>query len=141
MALRISDSDACGFGLFGSVFVALPPHLVRVPTDVPDELETLVRDVLGDRRDEVAGREDLEVTVDLRVHAGTVDDAAVGHEEVKMRVPIEVFAVGVNRHDDSGDALWQIQSRTQVFEQARVRDALSAWNSTKRWISTMAASS
>jgi len=91
------DGLAGGFGLFGNAFVALPSHLVRVPTDVPDELETLVRDILGNRRDEptegrrpartcrrerserqLAGSEDLEVAVDLRVHAGTVDDAAVG---------------------------------------------------------------
>jgi len=47
----------------------------------------------------------------------------VGHEEVKMRVPVEVFTVGVNRHDDAGDALGQIECCTQVFEQALVRDA------------------
>ena len=29
----------------------------------------------------------------------------------------------MNRHDDAGDALWQIESRTQVFEQGLVRDA------------------
>jgi hypothetical protein len=56
------DGLACGFGLFGSVFVALPPHLVLVPTDVPDELKTLVGDMLGDGGDEVARGENLEPT-------------------------------------------------------------------------------
>ena len=41
---------------------ALAPHLVRVPTIVPDELEAFVRDVLGDGGDEVAGIEHLEPT-------------------------------------------------------------------------------
>jgi len=52
----------CGSSLLRGAFVALAPHLVRVPTIVPDELEAFVRDVLGDGGDEVAGIEHLEPT-------------------------------------------------------------------------------
>jgi len=80
MLRHIDDLDglAGGLGLFGGTFLALPAHFVGVPTDVAHKLKTLVGDMLGDRRDEVAGGKDLEVAVDLRVHAGTIDDAAVG---------------------------------------------------------------
>jgi hypothetical protein len=52
-----------GSGLFGGALVALAAHLVAVPTVIPDEMKALVGDVLGDGRDEVAGREDLEVAL------------------------------------------------------------------------------
>jgi hypothetical protein len=56
------------------VFVALAAHLVAVPAVIPDELEALVRDVLGDGRYEVARTEDLEVALNLGVETGTVDN-------------------------------------------------------------------
>jgi hypothetical protein len=39
------------------------PHLVGVPPIIPDKLEAFVRDVRGDRRDKLAGGEDLEVAL------------------------------------------------------------------------------
>ncbi len=39
-----------------------------------------------------------------------------------MGVPIEVFAIGVNRHDDAGNALGQVQCGAQVFKETLVRD-------------------
>ena len=33
-----------------------------------------------------------------------------------MRVKIEVFTEGVNRHDDAGQAVGQVESGAQVFE-------------------------
>jgi len=73
---NIDDLDglACGFGLFGGTHVTLAAHLVRIPTVVADKLEALVRDMLGYRRYEVAGGKDLEVAMDLLIHAGAVDD-------------------------------------------------------------------
>ncbi len=40
-----------------------------------------------------------------------------------MRGPIEVLAKGVDRHDDAGQAVGQVQRGAQVFEEALVRDA------------------
>lgn len=65
-----------GCGIFSCVFVALAAHLVRVPSIIPDKLEALIRDVLGDGRYEVARTEDLEVALNLGVHAGVVDDGS-----------------------------------------------------------------
>jgi hypothetical protein len=66
-----------GVGLFGGALVALAAHLVAVPAVVADKLEALVRDVLRDGGDEVAGGEDLEVAPDFGVEAGTVDNRSV----------------------------------------------------------------
>ena len=60
-------------------------HLVRVPSIIPDKLEALIRDVLGDGRYEVARTEDLEVALNLGVHAGVVDDGSVGVGAVGLR--------------------------------------------------------
>jgi len=67
-----------GFDLFGGALVALAAHFVAVPAVVPDKLEALLGDVLGDLGDEVAGTEDLEVALNLRVETGAVDDRALG---------------------------------------------------------------
>ena len=64
--------------LLHGTLVPLPPHLVGVPAVVADKLEALVGDVLGDLRDEVAGTEELEVALNLRVETGAVDDRALG---------------------------------------------------------------
>ncbi len=76
------DSLARGLGLLGGAFVALAAHLVAVPAVVADKLEALIRDVLGNGSDEVAGREHLEVALNLRVHAGAVDDGTLGRRPV-----------------------------------------------------------
>ena len=67
MLRHIDDDDglARGFGLFGGALIALATHLIRIPAVVAHELETLVRDVLGDGGDKVAGGEDLEVSDQL----------------------------------------------------------------------------
>jgi hypothetical protein len=49
-------------------------HLVAIPAVVADHLDALVRDMLGDGGQEVGGGEDLEVTVDLGIEPGAVDD-------------------------------------------------------------------
>jgi len=69
---------AGGFGLFGGALVALVAHFVAVPAVVPDKLEALLGDVLGDLRDEVAGTEDLKVALNPWVETGAVDDRALG---------------------------------------------------------------
>ena len=74
----ICDGLAGGLGLFGGTLVALAAHLVGIPAVVADKLEALVGDVLGDGGDKVAGGEDLEVALNLRVEAGAVDDGPVG---------------------------------------------------------------
>jgi len=212
---------ARGCGLFGGVFVALAAHLVAVPAVIPDELEALVRDVLGDGRYEVARTEDLEVALYLRIEAGTVDnrsvrigavglrdlhlfdgegvaddvlgqpldvpalvgqyppapmhvepgmhpaaqhlgaggwqqtlldqkcddsrtehllqrldahigqaveqpragEEAVGDQGVEVGMEVQVLAEGVDRHDDAGQPLGQVEGVAQVFEQALVRQA------------------
>ena len=40
-----------------------------------------------------------------------------------MGVKIEVLAEGVDRHDDAGQPLGQVEGVAQVFEQALVRQA------------------
>ena len=215
------NGPARGGGLFGGVFVPLAAHLVRIPSVVPDELKTLIRDVLGDGRYEVARTEDLEVALDLRVEAGTVDnrsvrigavglrdlhlfdgkgapddvlgqalqilalvgeyppapmhvepgmhpaaqhvgpfhrqqalvhqkrddprpehllqrldahigqaveqpragEEAVGDQGVEVGMEVQVLAEGVDRHDDAGQPLGQVEGGAQVFEQALVRQA------------------
>ena len=79
MLRHIDDLDglARGFGLFGGALIALATHLIRIPAVVAHELETLVRDVLGDGGDKVAGGEDLEVALNLRVEARVVDHGPV----------------------------------------------------------------
>ncbi len=57
-----------GGGLFKSLFVALAAHLVAVPPVVADKLEAFIGDVLGDGGDEITRAEDLEISLDLRVH-------------------------------------------------------------------------
>jgi len=37
-----------------------------------------------------------------------------------MRVPVDVFPVRVNCHDDARDAVGQVQCRTHVFDEALV---------------------
>jgi len=56
-----------GRSLLGGTLHALATHLVGVPAVVADKLEALVRNMLRDGRDEVAGGEDLEVALSLRV--------------------------------------------------------------------------
>jgi hypothetical protein len=52
-------------------------HLIGIPAIVAHKLKTLVGNVLGDGGNEVAGREDLKIAVNLGVHPGAVDDGAV----------------------------------------------------------------
>jgi hypothetical protein len=39
-----------------------------------------------------------------------------------MGVPVEVLSVRVNRHDDAGNAVGQVQCRAHIFAEALVRD-------------------
>ena len=57
------------FGLRRARLGANAPSLVGLPTVVAHELEAFVGNVLGDRRDEVGGRERREVAALLLVHA------------------------------------------------------------------------
>jgi len=75
---------AGSLGLVVGPLVAFPPHLIRVPA-VAEEWEALVRDLLGYRRYEPAQVEDLEVSLDLRVQAGAVDDRPLGVGAVRLR--------------------------------------------------------
>ena len=84
---HLTDGD---LDFFHRPLFPLPAHLVAVPTIVTDELEAFVGDVLGDGGDEVAGAEDLEVAVDLLVHAGAVDDRAIGTRTVQA-VDLHLF--------------------------------------------------
>ncbi len=97
-----------GRSLFDGTFHALAAHLVRIPAVVADKLEALVRNMLRDGRDEVAGGEDLEVALSLRVHgraaharpAGRVDLHRFDGEEVPDDVlgqALQVFAL-VGQH-------------------------------------------
>ncbi len=95
---------ARGGGLFDGVFVALAAHLVAVPAVIPDELEALVWDVLGDGGDKVARGEHFKVTLNLGVLAGAVDNGAAtffdlhlfhgeGVADDVLGEPFEVFAL------------------------------------------------
>ena len=61
-------NDLCGllrgFGLFGGPLTALAAHLVAVPPVVAEELEPLVRDVLGDSGDKIEESLEGEVTLE-----------------------------------------------------------------------------
>ncbi len=75
----INDFDPVGgrlpFPAF-SLLVALSAHLIRIPAIVAHELKILIRDMLGDGGNKVAGGKDFKVAPDLGVHAGAVDDGA-----------------------------------------------------------------
>ncbi len=58
----------------------------------------------------------------LQAHLRQHVEQPVGDTGVQMRVPVEVFAKGVDRHDDAGQALGQVQRGAEVFEEALVRD-------------------
>jgi len=73
-----------GLGLLDRLFVALAAHLVGVPAVVADELKALVGNVLGDGGDEVTRAENLEVAVNLLVHAGTIDDRVAGRVDLHL---------------------------------------------------------
>ena len=45
----------------------------------------------------------------LMVLAARAGEQAVGYESVEVRVKIEVFAEGVNRHDDAGQPVGKVQ--------------------------------
>jgi hypothetical protein len=72
MFRNIHDLQAVAgdFRFLSDVLVPLSSHLPRIPIVVTDKLETLVRDVLVDRGNKIAGIKDLEVAPDLRVHPG-----------------------------------------------------------------------
>ncbi len=65
------------------VLDALPlaSHFARVTAVVTDDLRALVRNMLGDRCQEVRVRKHLEVSVDLRVQLGAVNDLTVSGVE------------------------------------------------------------
>ena len=65
----------------------------------------------------------LQADLGQHVEQPRAHEQPVGDQGVKMRVPIEVFAEGVDRHDDAGHAVGQVERGAQVFEQALVRDA------------------
>ena len=53
---------------------ALTAHLVGIPAVVTHHLKALIRNVLRDRRDEIAHREYLKVALDLRVHSRAIEN-------------------------------------------------------------------
>ena len=53
---------------------ALAAHLVGIPAVVTHHLKALIRNVLRDRRDEIACREYLKVALDLRVHSRAIEN-------------------------------------------------------------------
>ena len=53
---------------------ALTAHLVGIPAVVTRHLKALIRNVLGDRCDEIARREYLKVALDLRVHSRAIEN-------------------------------------------------------------------
>jgi len=53
-------------------------HLIGIPSVIEHELETFVRDVLGDAGDEVAGVKHFKIALDLGVHPRAVNDRAPG---------------------------------------------------------------
>ena len=52
----------------------LPAHLVGIPAVVTHHLKALIRNVLRDRRDEIARAEHLKVAFDLRVHSRAIEN-------------------------------------------------------------------
>ena len=52
----------------------MAPHFVGVPAVVADHLRAFVGNVLGNRRQEVRSRKNLEVAVDLRIQLRSVNN-------------------------------------------------------------------
>ena len=55
----------------------LDPGAIAVPPIVAHHLKPFVRDMLGDGRNKLLGREDLNVALGLGVHSGAVDHGTV----------------------------------------------------------------
>jgi len=77
-------------------FSALAAHLVGVPAVVTHHLKALIRNVLRDRRDEIARAEHLKVALDLRIQL-----LIVGEDKTDER-----GAVARNFQARTGDWIW-----------------------------------
>ena len=71
---RWGNARAAGDQFRRQAALADATHFVGIPAVVADHLRPFVGDVLGDGRQEISGGEHLEVTVDLGVEPGAVDD-------------------------------------------------------------------
>ena len=63
-------------------------------------------------RNEIARREYLKVALDLRVHSRAIENRItraihlhLGHQRVKVRMEVERFAEGMDRHHDGWNAI------------------------------------
>ena len=65
----------------------------------------------------------LDAHIGQAVEQPRAGEEAVGDQGVEVGMEVEVLAEGVDRHDDAGQALGQVERGAQVFEQAFVRQA------------------
>jgi hypothetical protein len=65
----------------------------------------------------------LEAHIGQDIKQARAHEEAVSHQCVQVGVKIQILAEGVDCHDDTGQAVGQVERGTQVFEQALVRDA------------------
>ena len=65
----------------------------------------------------------LEAHIGQAVEQPRAGEEAVGDQSVEVGMEVQVLAEGVDRHDDAGQAVGQVQRGAQVFEQALVRQA------------------